>query len=224
MKWDQHSYFKKTNRIPKPSVKINEKENLFLLGIPWGNSDYNEQGFQKLEDYFVAAKEDNEATSPFPKIPQYPVSLNNLQVATQIFGQSLLREVNKDEYVSGVEFLGLYKEGEELGWVSCGGPSIIISKANGDLKLIHTEGNWAETKSAPSSNLARNFLGIYPQVHLSMGFTQIDPLDKVLLIYTSQLSPLGLKDLNKQLNLKSFVEKNFDSNSKQAFWVGELSF
>lgn len=221
MKLAQHSYFQKGNRIPKPQINLNEKEKLVLFGFPWGNRDSSEQGLQKLEDYFIAAKDDNEATSPFPKIPQYPSSLNNLQVATQIFGQSLLRETNQDEYVTGVEFLGLYQEGKELGWVSCGGPNLILSKANGELKIINSESNWSETRNTNTSNLPRNFLGIHPHVHLSMGYTQIEAGDKLLILYTNSFSPLGIKP-EKSLGLKEFVELNFKNSKDQNYWIAEL--
>lgn len=224
MNWEQQFYNKKQERIPKVEVVIEKTEKLALIGIPWGSPEPVGPGLKKVLDYFIAAKEDNEATSPFPKYPQLPTLLNNLQVGTLLFNDSLNKEVNHEEYRTGVEYMAFYVSGEELGWVSLGGPSLLLSKKDGQIIALETNSNWASSSKHKLASLPKDYLGIYKQIHLRMGYSKIEKGDKLLLIYSNEISPLSWKPVNNQNLLKDFVETNFEEDKDKSYWVAEFSF
>jgi hypothetical protein len=222
MNFQQHSYFKKNHRIPKPEVLILEGEKLFLLAIPWGNRDHTKEYLEKLSNFYVSAKEDNEATSPFPKYSNLSSNLNNLQVAVQLCNQNFKNEINSDEYVSGFELVACYLDKKELGWVSFGGPSIILAKNNSELRILEAGSNWAQSELSNCPSLPKDLIGLQTYINLNIRSIPWKSGDRLMFYYSNQLSPLQLQQSEDGVGLRDIIEANFSNKKDYYYWVAQL--
>lgn len=223
MKIKQHSYFHKGMRIPKPeNLEIN-REKLIISSIPWGHRDNIANYVQKLADFFVAAKDDAEATSPFPRFPQYSNSLNNLQIAMQVVNENLFKQKNQDELQTGLEIIACYRDNKEFGWVSYGGANLILWKNSGDLRIIHHANNLASHRDQNCPPLPKNMLGVHRNIHPHIESIQLEEGDKVFLLYSSRLNPFHIESLNSsERSLNSLVNQLFEKDPKESFWLAEI--
>ncbi|MEC9281217.1 MAG: hypothetical protein VX642_00790 [Bdellovibrionota bacterium] len=223
MKLTQHSYFHAGMRIPKPENLELSREKLIISCVPWGHRDNMSSYLQKLADFFVAAKDDAEATSPFPRYPQYSNSLNNLQIAMQVVNDNIFKQKNQDELQSGLEIIACYRDNNEFGWVSYGGPNIILWKQSGEIRLLHHANNLASHRKQNCSPLPKNMLGVYRSIHPHIESIHLDEGDKVFLLYCSRLNPFHIESLNtSERSLTSLVNQLFEKNSQESFWLAEV--
>lgn len=222
MDFKQHSYFKKNHRIPKPEILSLEGEKLFLLAIPWGNRDHTKEYLEKLSNFYISAKEDNEATSPFPKFPYFSSNLNNLQVAIQLCNQNFKNEINNEEYVSGFELVACYRDQNELGWVSFGGPSILLGKSNNDIRILEAGSNWAQAELAYTPSLPKDMIGLQSHINLNIRSIPWKAGDKLLFYYSNQLSPLQIKHDSDTLSLENIIDANFTNKKECYYWIAQL--
>ena len=223
IKLKQHSYFHKGMRIPKPENLELNREKLVISSLPWGHRDNIASYIQKLADFFVAAKDDAEATSPFPRYPQYSNNLNNLQIAMQVVNDNLFKQKNQEELQSGLEIIACYRENNEFGWVSYGGPDILLWKNSGELRLLHHANNLASHRKQNCSPLPKNMLGVYRSIHPHIESIQLEDGDKLFLLYSSRLNPFHIESFqSNDRSLASLVNQLFEKDPKESFWIAEL--
>lgn len=220
---EQHFYTAKAKRIPKPEWVTSARESLLVCGIPWGNRDATSEQLQKIADFFIAAKEDSEATSPFPRFLQYSNALNNLQIAMQLANQNLIKTRNHQEYQTGMEIFACYRSEGEFGWACFGGPHLLLQRPNGSFQILQNNNLLSSSYPDSQAPLPKHLLGIHPQVPLHFESIPWQKGSRLFLLYSSTLGaqlPLTLD--NSICALKDLVDKIQRQDPDQSFWLAEL--
>lgn len=208
---------------PQPLVHFSDDESLILILTPWGSHENAETIKQIIVNYISAVKEDNEATSPFQKIPSLSPASNTLRTAVLLANDMLYKNRNKTEYLEAYEvFVGL-KKNNEFVWTSHGHPHVLLSRKSKSilplsLDLDHAL-NFQNKKALPP--LPNSLLGVHSFFELSIKSLIPQEGDKLLLLNRSWISQELIT--TKTRTYDGFV-KNLIEKDESAFWFGCLEF
>ena len=169
MKFQHRSFRGDDCTIPSPEIYFEPQERLLIVATPWGNPKGARKVVESLADFYLSARTDREATSPFRRLEFLSPIANNLRIAGLIANERLYRESNKTEYTTGVEVFAAALFEKELAWLQVGQPHVFLKRQGQSLLPLSIQLNLASEIQAgqkPLPPLPKNMLGIAPEPNL----------------------------------------------------------
>jgi hypothetical protein len=218
----ERSYSGKLLR-PTPEIHIEEDGSIGIIATPWGARQGAKKVIEILKDYVLSARQDMEATSPFQKLTCISPLANNLRAAIMLANDSLYREDNKAEYLSGVEVLVFAHAQQELAFAQVGSPHFFLAREGMPWIPLSVQVDLATELSLPPQLLAplpQNLLGLHTTTNMNVASFKVQPADRlVFLSHTIVSHPLFTSP---------FHESTLDAVSSQLakqypdapFWLG----
>ena len=127
IKIEERSYGGKKFR-PSAVVDFESSNNLLLCITPWGKADIAAKVSESIKSFITMAGEDSELTVPYARKKNLQQMGNVLRMAVIMASEKIFNEFNKDEYTSGFEIFAAVQDGPQWTYVSCGQPSLVISR------------------------------------------------------------------------------------------------
>jgi hypothetical protein len=220
MDFTERSFIGNQTSLPRPEIYFNADEKLLIVATAWGNPSGAKKLIESISDYYLATKQDKDATSPFRRLEYLSTTANNLRIAVMVGNEILYREENRNEYKSGVElFVGSIQE-REMAWVQIGQPHILFCRQNQPIMPLSVHLSLAsEVSNEALPPLPNTLLGISPEPNLFIQSIRPQQGDSLLLLSRSWI-PSELFALNpKKRNFQS-VSKALSGNGNEPYWVG----
>ncbi len=222
---DERSYSGKIFR-PKPEIFLEEDGSFGVIATPWGPRQGAKRVIEILKDYVLSARQDMEATSPFQKLSCISPLANSLRVGMMLANDSLYREENKSEYISGVEVLVFAHQMNELAFAQVGHPNFFIARRGCPWIPLSVQVDMSTELSEADHTLAplpQNLIGMHTTTNLNISSFKTQPADKLIFLSHSHVShPLYSTPFEK-----TSVDEVTDSLAKRypelPFWLGVYS-
>lgn len=214
-------YRTKTSKYPTPKVSFEEKDNLFIAIWAWGAQDSAQKALDIIKDYYLSARTDIEATSPFPLSPELSLPANHLKIAVMLANDIIAKENNNEEYTSGIEVFCACKHQKEVNFVHVGGPSVLSLRPeqNPTLYLQHNHLGH-EFNFKIDSPLPKELLGIKQKQTIPCKSIRLNDKEHFALVQRDYL-PLLTKNEHDLASIEASLLKD---NPDLPFWICEFSF
>lgn len=194
--------------IPKVKSFFDEPSKLYFFSLPWGDVSAAEKSFSIIKDYFNSSMADVEVTSPF----EYQVSLskeaNALRVGSMIANDEMFSG-NKNDLLSIVEALILYKNKNQLSWVSIGQFNLSIVLENNEVVPIITGTKTSLPGATVMGSLPWTAIGFEKHLQLNSGDSYLGDNQKIVIHTGVDAKIIDLQNSHPQ---------------NQSCWTGELVF
>lgn len=219
---EERSYSGKLFR-PKPEVHIEEDGSLGIIVTPWGPRSSAKRVIDLLKDYIQSARQDMEATSPFQLLTCLSPLANNLRVAMLLANDTLYREENKAEYMTGVEVLVFAHQMGELAYAQVGYPHLFLARPSLPWIPLSVQIDLATEMSQPPDLLAplpQNLIGLHTTTNANISSFKTQPKDKLVLLSHSVVShPLFTLSFDRA-KLDSISDSLAVEYPELPFWLG----
>lgn len=220
MNFQERSFIGNSSSIPRPEIYFNHDEKMLIVATAWGNSVGAKKMIRTISDYYLATKQDNDATSPFRRLEYLSTTANNLRIAVLVANEAVYREENRNEYRTGVElFVGSLHE-RELAWVQVGHPHILFCRRNQPTMPLSVQLSLAsEISNEKLPPLPNALLGTSPEPSLSVHSIRPQEGDSLLLLSRSWIPPeiFTLSPSNRNFQTLS---KSLGQDGDEPFWMG----
>lgn len=224
MSWDERSYGGTVFR-PKPEVDIEEDLSVGIIATPWGARQSAKRTIEILKDYVLSSRQDNEVTSPFQKLTCLSPLANNLRVGVMLANDSIYREDNKAEHVSGVEVLIFSHHEGELAFAQVGYPHLYLARKGMPWIPLSVQIDLAtELSQAPAvlPPLPQNLIGVHTTTNMNVSSFKTQPGDKLIFLSHSVVSHPLYTLAYEQSDLSKISETLAKQFSDLPFWLGVL--
>lgn len=222
MALEERSYSGRLFR-PKPEVHIEEDGSFGVIATPWGARQSAKGTVELLKDYVLSARQDNEATSPFQMLTCLSPLANTLRVATLLANDSLYREENKAEYMTGVEVLVFAHQLGELAFAQVGYPHLFLARQSMPWIPLSVQIDLSTEMSSPPDllpPLPQNMIGLHTTTNLNVSSFKTQPGDKLVMLSHSVVShPLFTLSFERA-KLDAISESLAVENPELPFWLG----
>jgi len=199
---------------------------LLIIATPWGPRSATKKAIQTIKDYFHSSQQDREATSPFHKLSCISPLANDLRIAVKLANDVIYNEDNKNEYISGIELLVLARSQNEICWVQCGQPSILLDRPRhpltplGPFQDLATEFSLGPQLLSPLPN---QLIGVDSVSDFCVQSFRPAQHDRLILIsrsiLTTDLMSLSPGDRRLDRIAKALAQDDPDL----PFWIGHLN-
>ena len=226
MKLLERSYSGKVFR-PRPEILCEAEGNLCLIATPWGPRSAARKVIQTIVDFFHSARANEEATSPFQPLSGLSPMANNLRVAIMLANDTVFREENRNEFLSGVELFAAAKRGHELAWAHIGGPHLLLDRPGLDLQVLSTTPDYALLHTDQKELLAPlpgALLGLGATSNFAVQSIRVQNEDRLILLHRSFIPPIMQTLPRPQRQLGPFSQIMAKQSADLPFWLGILSF
>ncbi|HEX4923299.1 MAG TPA: hypothetical protein VFV50_04405 [Bdellovibrionales bacterium] len=189
MSFQQRSYAGKIFR-PKPEFHHSDSERLLVVATPWGNRAGTRRAVDTLSEFFASNLGDNEATSPFRKLPHLSAVGNNLRIGVLLANEYFFNSENKDEYKNGAEFFAAAYDQKEVVWLQVGHPHVFLKRQGRPILQLSASIDLSMELSLPGKALPPlpgELIGIDANPHIVINSFRPAPGDKLVLISRSWL-------------------------------------
>jgi hypothetical protein len=190
---DERSYGGRLFR-PTPEIYLEEDGSFGVIATPWGNRNSAKKTIETLKDYVLSARQDMEATSPFQKLTCLSPLANSLRVGVMLANDSIYREENKAEYISGVELLVFAHQENELSFAQVGHPHLYLARRGMPWLPLSVQIDLSgEMSEAPAvlPPLPQNVIGLHTTTNMNVASFKTQPEDRlVFLSHTVASHPL----------------------------------
>lgn len=219
MRIEERSYGGQLFR-PKPEIHCEADGSLILVATAWGSKGAAKKMIQLIIDFYHSAHSDSEITSPFQKLADLSMTANNLRSAVMLASDTVVREDNKNEYLTGLElFAGAVVDGE-LNWVSVGQPHLLrLQSPQPHYLAVAVDSATDANLQAPLPN---QFLGIYSPANFAVHSIKVHPQDRLALISRSYVPGEVFTLKSNQMNLENLSLTLAKNNPSLPFWIGIL--
>ncbi|MDZ4660082.1 MAG: hypothetical protein SGJ18_00550 [Pseudomonadota bacterium] len=224
MKFQERSYSGKIFR-PRPEIYFSDENRLLIVATPWGPRSAAKKVSQIILDYFSAAAQDMEATSPFEKLSCLSPIANNLRIATLLANDKIFREENKTEYTSGVELFAASIEKNDVVWLQVGHPNVLLARTGKGVIPLGSHVDLALDIAAGSKilpPLPSQLIGLDMSCNLTIGSFRPQINDKLILVSRSAMSDRIYLLSDKEWNLTSVSQSLAQNHPELAYWLGVL--
>lgn len=212
-------YRTKNNKYPTPKVSYDEKDKLLIVAWAWGAQDGAQKVVDIIKDYYLSARTDIEATSPFPLLPDQSLSANHLRISVMLANDIIAKENNSDEYTCGIEVFCASKNQKELNIVQVGGPSLICVREENIITYSQRNQLGNEFNFKLDSPLPKEMLGIKQKQNFVCNSYRYNDTDSFLLVQRDSL-PI----LKSENSLERLENRLITDNNQLPFWACEFSF
>ncbi|MEZ4872857.1 MAG: hypothetical protein R2827_11605 [Bdellovibrionales bacterium] len=203
---------------------MDDNGDLIIVATPWGTRSSAEKAIEEISSFFLAAKDDQEITSPFDILTCLSVPENHLRTSVLFANQAIYKEENLAEYTTGTELFVCAKQDDFFFWSQVGNPSIILKRKGRPLIALGGTSDLSLDYSFEQnlSPLPSELLGIEPTLNVRYHNLIIHPEDRILLLSHSSLEqPVLLLD-NPTIDEVSRTLAQMDAD--QPHWVAEINF
>lgn len=225
LKFDERPYAGRTFR-PRPEIHLDPATKLLIIATPWGPRTSARKAIDRMVEYLSLAREDDEATSPFERLTCLSTQANNLRVAAMLANDAIYREDNRDEYRSGVELFAAQVTDNEVDWIQCGNPQILLGRHG---RTVMPVGSQLDLSSDLSSEnaflpaLPSQLLGLDLSLNLNVNSFRARAGDRLVLLSHSQ-PPESVYTLKEDaIAIDSLSRDLAKSHPDLAFWLGILT-
>jgi hypothetical protein len=219
----QRSYGGKMFR-PTPEVLIHDDLTFGAIVTPWGPKQAAGRAIEILQDFILSARQDHEATSPFQKLSCLSPLANNLRVAIMLVNDTLYREDNKSEYLSGIEVLVFAQSNGELAYAQVGSPHLILARRGLPLIPLSVQMDLSTEMSKRSnllSPLPQNLIGLHTTSNMNIASFKVQPKDKLIFLSHSLVSlPHMTNTPNAPVDFDRISESLAKTYADLPFWLG----
>lgn len=180
----ERSYSGKLFR-PTPEVYVEDDGSFGVIATPWGSRQGAKKVIELLKDYIQSARHDMEATSPFQKLSCLSPLANNLRAGIMLANDSLYREDNKAEYVTGVEVLVFVHNNRELAYAQVGSPQFFLARRELPWIPLSVQIDLSTELSQPPNllpPLPHNLLGLHTTSNMNIASFKTQPSDKLIFL------------------------------------------
>jgi hypothetical protein len=219
---DQRSYSGKLFR-PTPEVYVEEDGSFGVIATPWGPRTTARKAIDIVKDYVLSSRQDMEATSPFQVLTCLSPLANTLRVALMLANDSIYREENKAEYVSGVEILAFAHQNGELAFAQVGHPHFFLARSGWPWVPLAVQMDLAAEYSQSEtvlSPLPQNLIGLHTTTNMNVSSFKTQSQDRLVFLshtlaadalFQTPFERTSLEDISKQLSSR---------NPDLPFWLG----
>lgn len=226
MKFNEQSYSGHLFR-PRPEVSFNENAGLLIVATPWGSRSGARRAIQAISEFFLAAKDDVEVTSPFQWLTCLSPLANTLRTSVMLANDLVYNEDNRNEYASGIEILVVAKNEQELSFVQVGHPQIFLCRQGLPLLTVGSVTDLAFDFSHQDHHfppLPNSLLGVHSTSALNVRTLRIVPKDQLFLISHSFI-PSHFFSLNfSNQPIEKVALEISKSQPEDPFWLGQILF
>ncbi len=204
-----------------PAHRLVAESNFFMMATSYGDPSLTEKIFDECENEYLAANQDFDVTSPFPKLTCLSGMANRIYTTTLFLNDMIYSNYNKTSYSEGFEFLMLQKVNQKIYWVQIGWPHIFIIAKSGISGLDHSMGQRSfKSKGAPT--LPHALLGVENSLNFRVESSNLKK-DEELLFVKSETLPQSFYHPKSSDN-ESLIRSIFKSRPSEGSWLGRLSF
>lgn len=224
--FDERSYSGKLFR-PRPEVHIEEDGSFGVIATPWGPRSGAKRAIEVLKDYVQSARQDMEATSPFQKLSCISPLANSLRVGIMLANDSLYREENKSEYISGVEVLVFAHQQGELAFAQVGHPNIYLARPAFPWLPLSVQVDLATELSSSRETLAplpQNLIGLNTTTNLNISSFKTQPGDRLIFLSHSFAASTVYSTPFEKTSLDQVSSRLAENHPELPFWLGVYSF
>lgn len=218
----QRSYGGKMFR-PTPEVLIHNDLSFGAIVTPWGPRQAATRAIEILQDFVLSARQDVEATSPFQKLSCLSPLANTLRVAVMLVNDTLYREDNKSEYLSGIEVLVFAQSHGELAFAQVGSPHLILARGGLPLIPLSIQMDLATEMSRKSnllSPLPQNLIGLHTTSNINISSFKVQPKDKLMFLSHSLVSVPNVNVMNLPADFDRISDSLAKTYRDLPFWLG----
>lgn len=205
---------------PRPEIHIEDNGQLLIVATPWGSRTAAKKVIDCIRDFYLSARNDQEVTSPFQVLTCLSPAANNLRVAIMLANDTLYREDNKNEYISGVEIFVASKVDQEFVWTQIGHPQVFLKRTHQNLISLGgtLDLSMNLSKKEVLAPLPQNVLGLATTSNFSVQFFRPQKGDQLLLLSRSRVAP----DLytHSSINIETLSDSLVKDDSEMPFWMG----
>jgi hypothetical protein len=223
--FDERSYAGNLFR-PRPEVYLEEDGSFGVVATPWGPRNGAKRVIEILKDYVLSARQDMEATSPFQKLTCLSPLANSLRVALMLANDSVYREENKSEYISGVEVLMFSHQAGELAFAQVGHPNLYLARPTYPWIPLSIQVDLATELSAPKEMLAplpQNLIGFHTTTNLNISSFKTQPGDRLIMLSHSHAAATVFSTPFEKSNLDAISASISAQHPHLPFWLGVYS-
>ena len=224
IKFEERPYRGMTLR-PRPECLLDHDSRLLIVATPWGPRSAANKAVELISEYYLMAKSDNEATSPFEKVSSFSNEANHLRTAVMLANEAIYRDENKTELKAGVELFAASFIQNEFVWIQVGQPHLLLSRKNGHLLPLGSSVDLStdlSESSEPLPALPNQLLGIEPTANLTLNSFRAQPGDRLVLLSHS-VPPVSLYTMkHDELTLDNMSKRLAQIHPDGAFWLGVI--
>jgi hypothetical protein len=214
-------YRTKNAKYPTPKISFEEKDNLLIAVWAWGAQDSAQKVLDIIKDYYLSARTDIEATSPFPISADLSLPANHLKIGVMLANDIIAKENNNEEYTSGIEVFCACKNQKEVNFVHVGGPSVLsLRPEQAPTTYLQHNHLGHEFNFKIESPLPKELLGIKQRQYIPCKSIRMQEKEHFVLVQRDYLPLLTTKDQD----LLSIENSLIKDNSELPFWICEFSF
>lgn len=222
----ERSYSGKLFR-PTPEIHIEDDMSFGVIATPWGNRSSAKKCIEILKDYILSARQDMEATSPFQLLTCLSPLANNLRVGIMLANDSLYREENKSEYITGVEVLVFAHQNSELAFAQVGLPHFFMAREGKPWIPLSVQLDLSvEMSQKPSEVLAplpHNTIGLHTTTNMNIASFRTQEHDKLIFLsHAIASNPLFNLDF-EQTSIDDISRSLSRQHPDLPFWLGILN-
>jgi hypothetical protein len=224
LQFEERPYAGKTFR-PRPEIHLDPRANLLVVATPWGARPAARKVIDRMIDYLMLAREDNEATSPFERLSCLSTQANNLRIAALLANDALYRDDNRQEYRSGVELFAAMLEGDEFVWLQAGSPNILLGRSERSLLPLGSQIDVAFDLSKGENLLPpmpAQFLGLDSTLNMTINSFRTRPGDRIILLSHSHMPETLFSMKGDEASLDGISRVLASRHPDLAFWLGIL--
>lgn len=224
-KFDERPYAGRSFR-PRPEIHLDPVTKLVIIATPWGPRASARKVIDRMTDYLSLAREDDEATSPFERLTCLSTQANNLRIAAMLANDALYRDDNRDEYRSGVELFAAQLSDNEIDWIQCGNPQILLGRSGRSVTPVGSQLDLSSDLSGPGGllpALPSQLLGLDPSLNLNVNSFRARAGDRLILLSHSQ-PPDSVYSLKENaVTIDTLSRDLAKPHPDLAFWLGILT-
>lgn len=225
MNFQQRSFSGEIFR-PRPEVVWVEDGSLLIIATPWGPRGSTRKTIELIQDFFMSARSDEEATSPFARLTCLSPLANQLRLTIKMANDLLYHEENKNEYLSACELTALARAGNEIVFTQIGFPFLMLDRPNCGLTPLGRQSDLSTELSDENElypPLPSQVLGLDPTSDFAVQSLKARSGDRIVFLSRSSLPaeiyalPFGNRSLDEIAKTLARV------NERQPFWLGEMT-
>lgn len=204
-----------------PAYRLIADSNVLMIASSYGNPLLSEKIFDECEREYLAANQDFDVTSPFPKLTCLDGIANRIYTTMLFLNDHIYSTYNKNSYTEGFEFLLLQKINNKIYWAQIGWPNMFLVTKNKLVGLDHSMGQRSH-KPEQAPTMPHSLLGIENSLNFRVESTTLKPNEDLLFVKSEDLPAQFY--IPKKLDNESLIKDLYKYSSKTGSWIGRLSF
>ena len=212
---------------PQPQVVGDLENSILTIATPWGSKSGAEKCSDIINEFYLSARGDQEATSPFERLSCLAQEANDLRIAVLFANEKIYAEDNYDEYFTGCELLTMVQAGNEVHFVQIGQPAVYLIR-NGVAMLpmaSHLDLTMnVSTEKKLISPMATKLLGLENSIDFSVQTFVPQSRDKIIFLSRTFAPKSFLNTDFDSANIDDMAKNISKDNPDNPFWIGMLEF